>query len=76
MERMWMVRGDGGSLFDAFRERGVVAVGWNQLAAHAKQGGAHQNQYKQMARSAGRLFWCLQGIRRQSDHHDFRIDIE
>lgn len=42
MERMWMVRGDGGSLFDAFRERGVVAVGWNQLAAHAKQGGAHQ----------------------------------
>ena len=38
MERMWMVRGDGGSLFDAFRERGVVAVGWNQLAAHAKPG--------------------------------------
>lgn len=38
MERMWMVRGDGGTLYDAFRERGVVAVGWNQLAAHAKPG--------------------------------------
>ncbi|CTP93396.1 restriction endonuclease [Xanthomonas translucens pv. poae] len=38
MTRMWMVRGEGGSLYDAFRELGVVAVGWNQLAAHAKPG--------------------------------------
>lgn len=38
MERMWMVPGDGGTLYDAFREPGVVAVGWNQLAAHAKPG--------------------------------------
>lgn len=38
MTRMWMVRGEGGSLYDAFRERSVVAVGWNQLAAHAKSG--------------------------------------
>lgn len=38
MARMWMVRGEGGSLYDAFRERGVAAVGWNQLAAHAKPG--------------------------------------
>ncbi len=38
MERMWMVRGEGGSLYDAFRERGVAAVGWNQLATHAKPG--------------------------------------
>ncbi|WP_423934950.1 restriction endonuclease [Comamonas sp. 23] len=38
MARMWMVRGDGGSLYDAFRERGVAALGWNQLAAHAKPG--------------------------------------
>lgn len=37
-ERMWMVRGEGGSLYDSFRERGVVAVGWSQLAAHAKPG--------------------------------------
>lgn len=33
--RMWMVRGEGGSLYDAFRERNVVAIGWSQLAAHA-----------------------------------------
>ena len=33
-----MVRGEGGSLYEAFRERGVVAVGWDQLAAHAKPG--------------------------------------
>lgn len=38
MARMWMVRGEGGSLYDAFRERGVAAIGWNQLAAHAKPG--------------------------------------
>ena len=36
MARMWMVRSEGGSLYDAFRERGVAAVGWAQLAAHAK----------------------------------------
>ena len=42
MERMWMVRGDGGSLYDAFRERGVVAVGWSDLAAHAKPGVSRQ----------------------------------
>lgn len=38
MARMWMVRGEGGSLYDAFRERGVAALGWNQLAPHAKPG--------------------------------------
>ena len=38
MARMWMVRGEGGSLYDAFRERGVAAVGWSQLARHAKPG--------------------------------------
>lgn len=38
MARMWMVRGEGGRLYDAFRERGVAAVGWRHLAAHAKPG--------------------------------------
>jgi restriction system protein len=38
MERMWMVRGEGGSLYDAFRERGVAAIGWSQLAVHARPG--------------------------------------
>lgn len=38
MTRMWMVRGEGGSLYEAFRERGVAAIGWDQLAAHARPG--------------------------------------
>lgn len=38
MERMWMVRGEGGSLYDVFRDRGVAAIGWNKLAPHAKPG--------------------------------------
>lgn len=38
MSRMWMVRSEGGSLYDAFRDRGVAAVGWTQLAPHAKPG--------------------------------------
>ena len=38
MVRMWMVRGESGSLYDSFREREVAAIGWSQLAAHAKPG--------------------------------------
>lgn len=37
-----MVRGEGGSLYDAFRERSVAAIGWNQLAVHAKPGVARK----------------------------------
>jgi len=35
---MWMVRGDGGSLYEAFRERCAAAMGWSELAAHARPG--------------------------------------
>lgn len=38
MGTMWMVRAEGGSLYEDFREEGVVAVGWSQLAEHAKPG--------------------------------------
>lgn len=38
MERMWMVRGEGGSLYDSFRDRCVAAIGWSKLASHAKPG--------------------------------------
>lgn len=38
MKRMWMVRGEGGSLYDLFRDRGVAALGWSQLAGHARPG--------------------------------------
>jgi restriction system protein len=38
MGKMWMVRGESGRLYDDFRERGVVAIGWNQIAVDAKPG--------------------------------------
>ncbi|MCE4543255.1 MULTISPECIES: restriction endonuclease [unclassified Caballeronia] len=38
MGTMWMIRSDGGSLYEEFRERGIAAIGWNQLAPHAKVG--------------------------------------
>jgi Uncharacterized conserved protein len=28
MEKMWMIRGDGGKLYDDFRDKQVVAIGW------------------------------------------------
>ncbi|MDO4777896.1 MAG: restriction endonuclease, partial [Cardiobacteriaceae bacterium] len=38
MARMWMVRGDGERLYDAFREREVVGIGWCRIAMDAKPG--------------------------------------
>lgn len=38
MSQMWMVRAEGGTLYDAFRERSVAALGWAQLAPYAKPG--------------------------------------
>ncbi|BAX96797.1 restriction endonuclease [Mycobacteroides stephanolepidis] len=38
MTAMWMVRGGGGRLYDIFRERGVVGIGWREIAAKAKPG--------------------------------------
>ncbi|HEY4090425.1 MAG TPA: restriction endonuclease [Luteibacter sp.] len=38
MERLWMVRGEGGALYELFRDRGVAAIGWSDLAQHAKPG--------------------------------------
>jgi restriction system protein len=42
MERMWMVRAEGGTLYDLFRERGVASIGWTELAAQAKPGMTRQ----------------------------------
>jgi len=36
--RMWMVRGEAGRLYDAFRENGVAAIGWPQLAGQVQAG--------------------------------------
>lgn len=38
MTRMWMVRSEGGGLYDGFQERGVAAIGWPQLAPYVKPG--------------------------------------
>lgn len=38
MPAMWMVRGDGGRLYETFRERGVAAIGWPEIADLAKPG--------------------------------------
>lgn len=33
--RLWMVRGEGGRLYDTFREQSIVAIGWANLAPDA-----------------------------------------
>lgn len=38
MIRMWMVRGDSGRLYEEFRDKKVVALGWSELAHIAKPG--------------------------------------
>ncbi len=35
---MWMVRGESGTLYDEFRDKGVVAVGWAELAPQVMVG--------------------------------------
>lgn len=35
---MWMIRADGGRLYGDFRDKGVAAIGWTQLAHHARPG--------------------------------------
>jgi len=38
MPTMWMIRGDGGRLYDDFRDRNLAAIGWEQFAIEAKPG--------------------------------------
>lgn len=42
MKTMWMIRGDAGRLYDEFRDKGVAAIGWHQIAAKAKPGVSRQ----------------------------------
>jgi len=39
MERLWMVRSEGGALYDLFRDRAVAVIGWSDTAEHAVEGG-------------------------------------
>lgn len=36
--KMWMIRGDGGKLYDDFRDKQVAAIGWSPFAPHVKPG--------------------------------------
>ena len=38
MSKMWMVRGESGRLYDEFRERGVVGIGWSVIAGQVRPG--------------------------------------
>ena len=38
MPKTWMVRGEGGSRYDDFREQGVVAIGWAEIAEYVEPG--------------------------------------
>ncbi|MEX3967931.1 restriction endonuclease [Paraburkholderia sp. EG286B] len=42
MSTMWMIRAEGGSLYDDFRERGIAAIGWTNFAPHVKAGMTRQ----------------------------------
>jgi restriction system protein len=44
-----MVRGDGGRLYEDFREKDVAAIGWSDLAEHARKGMSRE-QLKTMYR--------------------------
>lgn len=48
--KMWMVRGDSGRLFEEFREKGVVAIGWSELADIAKPGVTREKLATEYAR--------------------------
>ena len=51
MAAMWLVRGDGGRLYEDFRENGVVAIGWEALAARFRKG-MPRSQLKDIYREA------------------------
>lgn len=42
MASMWMVRGDGGRLYDDFRELGIVGIGWSAMASQVQAGMSRQ----------------------------------
>ncbi|HEU4851449.1 MAG TPA: restriction endonuclease [Telluria sp.] len=38
MSKTWMIRGEGGRLFDTFREQSIAAIGWEEIANEVKLG--------------------------------------
>jgi restriction system protein len=42
MQKMWMVRADGGALYETFRDQGIAAIGFRRLSERAKKGLSRQ----------------------------------
>jgi restriction system protein len=51
MTNVWMIRGESGRLYDEFRERGAVGIGWNEIASRV-QSGASRKQLADLYRAA------------------------
>lgn len=49
MGKMWMVRGDGGRLYEDFREKSAAAIGWADLGASARKGMTRKQVVEQFA---------------------------
>lgn len=52
INRMWMVRSDAGRLFEDFRNKGIVAVGWSDLG-DVKPGTTRQDIEKRLIKECG-----------------------
>ena len=55
MTSMWMVRGESGTLYDEFRDKGVASLGWIALAPHAKLGVSRKQLIERYAREQPEL---------------------
>ena len=51
MPRTWMIRGESGRLYHEFRERGLVGIGWSEIAERVEPGMSRQ-QLTEMYRAA------------------------
>lgn len=38
MSKTWMIRGEGGRLYDTFREQAIASIGWEEIAGDVKPG--------------------------------------
>ncbi len=65
--RMWMIRGDGGKLYDDFRDKQIVGIGWSQLAPLVKPGLSRAQllalyRGRSLNKAGNSPFWCIAGL--------------
>lgn len=66
--RMWMIRGDGGKLYDDFRDKQIVGIGWSQLAPLVKPGLSRAQLLalyrggRPFNKAGNCTFWCIAGL--------------